>query len=81
MKPDQPTYDSIPVLPSPAQSFEHSPGIYCVGCGATFALYSHHRDGMFVVYSHRACAPIHIDENDKPFYHTCFRCPPTTDLP
>ncbi len=81
MKPDQPTYDRIPALPSPAQPFEHSPGIYCAGCGATFTLYSHRHNEMSVVYSHRACAPIYLDENDKPFYHVCHRCPPVTNLP
>lgn len=70
MKPNQPIYDRIPALPPPGQFFQHFPGVYCAGCGGTFALYSYSAGG-----------PIEKDENGKPFYHSCFRCPPATNLP
>lgn len=70
MRPDPLTYDRIPALPSPPQSFRRSPGIYCAGCGATFTIYSYSSGG-----------PLHIDENGKPFYYTCFQCEPKPTSP
>jgi hypothetical protein len=69
MKPDPLIYASIPALPLRG-FFQHFPGVYCAGCGETFALYSYSTGG-----------PLHIDENGKPFYHSCFHCGPKPASP
>ena len=63
MKPSQEKYDQIQPLKD--QGHINIPGIYCAGCGETYARYS---------YSfHQADA---VDENGKPYYNKCFKCSP-----
>lgn len=63
MKPPQKIYETILPNPDYAKGFMNFPGIYCEGCGETFAL-----------YSYSAHQPNGLDENGKPFYHSCFMC-------
>ncbi len=64
MKPPQDEYDKIPPLPRDGSDFIHIPGVYCQGCGRSFAL-----------YSYSAIGPNGIDENGKPFMNVCPFCP------
>lgn len=61
MKPEN--YEEIPTKDKLNGYFQYFPGIYCRGCGRTFAL-----------YSYSAFMPSGFDENDKPFYKSCFEC-------
>jgi hypothetical protein len=67
MKPPQEIYETIPPNPDYTKEFMNLPGVYCQGCGSTFALYSF----SFI-------PPNGLDENGKPFYHSCFKCEKTT---
>lgn len=64
MKPPKEEYDAIPKMPRTGVVFAHIPGVYCKGCGRTFAL-----------YSYSMCPPAGIDEEGKPFYTSCMDCP------
>lgn len=63
MRPPQDIYDAIPPLPGPGRQFIHIPGIYCITCGETMAL-----------YDYSAWQPNGIDENGKPYYQSCWKC-------
>lgn len=63
MKPPKEIYDKIPELPE-SGFYMHFGGVYCRNCGETFAL-----------YSYSAIRPSGIDENRKPYYSQCFKCP------
>jgi hypothetical protein len=65
VKPPPDVYDSIKPLPPPGSWFMHFPGVYCQGCGETFALYS------FSAIGHDG-----VDENGKPFLAACCHCRP-----
>jgi hypothetical protein len=54
-------YDKI--APIEDGFFQHFPGVYCNNCGETSALYSY---SMF--------QPVGVDENNKPYYDSCFKC-------
>jgi len=67
MKPIQEKYDEIPGFPTidrlSLSFFICVPGAYCKQCGEVFAL-----------YSYSAIWPNGLDENDKPYYDSCFKC-------
>ncbi len=69
MKPSKEIYDKIlPLCPKDyEEGFMRIPGVYCAGCGETFAL-----------YSYSVIPPCGFDENQKPYYTGCFRCPGAT---
>ena len=62
MKPKQEIYDKIPTWPRP-DWFMDFPGVYCKGCGETFALYS------FSMIGKQG-----LDENNKAYMNSCFKC-------
>ena len=61
MKPVQEKYDKLPTKEQ--MGAINIPGVYCQGCGETFALYR---------YSFQQ--PDGFDENGKAYYRTCFLC-------
>ena len=65
MRPTQEKYEAIPRLSREdyVEDFMRFPGIYCAGCGETFAL-----------YSFSAIGPDGVDENGKPFMTGCGLC-------
>ena len=70
MRPPQEKYDSIPSLPPKGVFFQHFPGVYCKGCGETFALYSYSFFGSQGE-----------DENGKPYMTSCFKCRNKPEVP
>lgn len=62
MKPPQEIYDTIPSNPDFNKGFMNFPGVYCQGCGETFAMYSFGFGSRI------------LDENGKPYFTTCFKC-------
>lgn len=65
MKPPDEKYALIPTRKT--MGAINIPGIYCKGCGDTFALYSY---SVFQADGY--------DENDKPFYEKCLTCQKAT---
>lgn len=63
---DPDKYLAIPPLSAAEKEgcfFQHFPGVYCVNCGDTFAL-----------YSYSAPVPDGVDGAGKPFYRKCLTC-------
>jgi len=61
MKPSQEKYDSLPARDKMGPV--NIPGVYCQGCGETFAL-----------YRYSVLQPDGFDENGKAYYRACFNC-------